>query len=114
MPRRRSTWTWLLDGKTEAAIALRREIRAAERTEFQRVATAQAQTVSKQATVQERIQEITTRYESEDDVFDPESENYSEDVLDDLQSPYSGYGQSGKFTDGAAAFEAAILKALKM
>jgi hypothetical protein len=42
--------------------------------------------------VQERIQEITTRYESEYDVFDSESENYSEDVLDDLQSLYSGYG----------------------
>lgn len=49
----------VLDGKTEEAIALRKEIRAAERTEFQRVATEQAQTVSKQATVQERIQEIT-------------------------------------------------------
>lgn len=104
----------VLDGKTDEAIALRKEIRAAERTEFQRVATEQAHTVSKQATVQERIQEITARYESEHDVFDPESENYSEDVLDDLQSLYSGYGQSGKFTDAAAAFEAAIIKTLKM
>lgn len=104
----------VLDGKTDDAIALRKEIRAAERAEFQRVATEQAQTVSKHATVQERIQEITARYESEYDVFDPESEHYSEDVLDDLQSLYSGYGQSGKFTDAAAAFEAAILKTLKM
>jgi hypothetical protein len=37
----------VLDGKTEEAIALRKKIRAAERTEFQRVATEQAQTVSK-------------------------------------------------------------------
>jgi hypothetical protein len=104
----------VLDGKTQEAIALRKEIRAAERAEFQRVATEQAQTVTKQATVQERIQEISARYESDYNVFDPESENYSEDVLDDLHSLYTGYGQSGKFADAATAFEAAIQKTLKM
>jgi hypothetical protein len=104
----------LLDGKTDEALAKRREIRVAEQAHFESVADARAAKVSNTATVKEKINEIAADYESRYPVFNPDSEQFSEDVVDDLQALYSGYLNSGKFNSADLAFKAALDKTVQM
>lgn len=103
----------VLDGKLADAAVKRAEIRAAERAEFTKAARTEAANVNTQMTVQQRINTLTSQFEADYDVFDPESENYNEAVIDTAQALVVGYGQSGRYKDGAEAFKAAVLTALK-
>lgn len=104
----------LLDGKVEEALAKRKEIRAAEQAHFEKVATERAAGTARQLSVQEQITEIASSYESQYDAFNPESESFSEDVLDDVQVLYTGYLKANKYDSAAEAFEAAVKRAIKM
>lgn len=102
----------ILDGKTAEAAKLRSEIRAAEQAQFEQVAVTKAEQTNRAMTVEQRIQAISAHYEKTVPQFDPESEHYSEEVLDDVNAFYTGYLQSKKFDNAADAFQAAINKAL--
>lgn len=104
----------VLDGKKTEAAALRKEIRAAEASAYEVVATQKAQTVTQQQTTQQRIDAVSVRYEADYDVLNPESENYSEAVLNDVSALMAGYSRSGQYADAAQALEASIKGALKM
>lgn len=103
----------ILDGKTADAAKLRHEIRAAEQAQYEKVATTKASETNRAASVEQRINTIVADYEGRIDAFNPESDAYSEDLLDDVRAIYTGYLNGGKFEDPAAAFQAAVTKALK-
>lgn len=104
----------LLDGKTKEARAVRTEIRAAERAEFDRLATTKATETNRALSVEDRLGVISAKAEEDFPQFNPESEVFSEDLLDDVKIIYAGHLQSGKFADAADAFQAAIDKATKL
>lgn len=104
----------LLDGKLEEAGAKRREIRAAEQEDFRRAAAAEAQNATKATTVKDQIDAIAAQYEAEYPAFNPEHESFREDIMDDLQSLYGGYLQSGRFESAPKAFKAALDKTIKL
>lgn len=104
----------ILDGKTADAAALRKEIRAAEAAQYEAQAQKLARQQSQATTVEERINATAKLYETTYPQFDPESPEYSEELLEDLNAVYTGLLQSKRFTNAADAFEAAITKAMKM
>lgn len=104
----------ILDGKTKEAAALRTEIRAAEAANYERVATTRATETNRAMSVEQRIQEISSQYEAGVPAFNPENDAYSEELLEDVNSFYTGMLQSKRFDNAADAFQAAIDKALKV
>lgn len=104
----------VLDGKVDEAIALRKEIRAAERADYVKDAAQTTVETTKQLSVKERIDTITSKYEGAMPQFDPESEHYSDELLADVKVFYAGALQTGQYPDAAEAFQASIEKALKL
>lgn len=104
----------ILDGKTKEAAELRLEIRAAEQAMYEKVAVAKATEQSRAATVEDRINATAQLYEATYPQFNPESPEYNEELLEDLNAVYTGLLQSKRFSNAADAFQAAISKAMKM
>lgn len=104
----------VLDGRTAEAAALRKEIRAAERAEFEKVAAQKTVETTQQLTVQERIDQISQRYSAALPQFDPDSDEYNETLLRDVQAFYAGAIRTNRYPDAPTAFEAAIKAALKL
>lgn len=103
----------ILDGKTKEAAGLRKEIRGAEQAMYADVATARATESNRAASVEQRINTIVKDYEDKYPQFDPESAEYSEELLDDINALYTGMLQSKRYETAADAFQAAISKTLK-
>lgn len=103
----------VLDGKVDEAVKKRGEIRAAERAQFLKDAQQTTVETTKQLTVKDRIQEVTSRYETVPQC-DPENEAYSEELMADVRAFYAGALDTGRYPDAAQAFEASIQKALKL
>lgn len=107
----------LVSGEVDQAIALRREIRAAEQESYVVAARTQAQDVTERASVQERIQAVTDSYEQEfadAGIFDQENPNFNEPLLEDVKAMFAGYLDTGRFQDRAQAWNAAIENSLKL
>lgn len=104
----------VLDGKVKEATALRKEIRAAEQATYVKAAKAVTVETTQQLSVQDRLQATTDRYEQALPQFDPESENYNEELLSDIQAFYTGSVKMGTHRDPAEAFEASVKKALRL
>lgn len=105
---------FVLDGKVDEAIALRKEIRAAERADFVKDAEQTTVKTTARMTEQQQINKIVDTYSTGIPQFDPESEHYNDDLLSDVRDMYSGAIDSGRYPDAPAAFQAAIDKALKL
>lgn len=102
----------VLDGKIDEAIALRKEIRAAEQAQFERLAARKTVETTHHLTVKQRVDQITEQYETSVPQFDPESDEFNEELLNDVRDFYDGALHSGRFKDAAEAFHSAIKKAL--
>ena len=103
---------FLLDGKTAEAAQLRKEIRGAERAEFEatarKAAEASATAAQQRRSVEEVIAEATEKYGA----FDPDHEEYNEEAVQDVESLFRGYVSAGM--SHAQAMSKAISKGVKM
>ena len=103
----------VLDGKKAEAATLRKEIRAAEQASYKATANQEAQTVTTQQTVKQQVEAVSDRYAGDYEQFNPESENYSEELVNTVEVLMAGYSATKRYASAAAALEAAILGALK-
>lgn len=104
----------LLDGKTDEALAKRREIRAAEHATW----TAQTQsqtleTVSQQEMAQE-ITNLSTEAERMFPVFNEDHEDYDHNVTNKVLTFYRGYVAGNEFDNLSDAFVAALADVVDM
>lgn len=105
----------VLSGEIDKAVALRKEIRAAEQASYQAAAQEVAQRTTQQASLQDRITAISQAYEADyPGVFDKEASNFNEAALLDVQSIYAGYLQTERFPDPAVAWDNAVKAALRL
>jgi hypothetical protein len=104
----------VLDGKIKEAISLRKEIRAAEQKLYEKLAQQKTLETTHQLTVEEQINDISSKYASAVEAFDPDSESYNDELLADLRDIYAGALESGRYASAPAAFEASIKKALRL
>ena len=102
----------VLDGKTAEAAALRREIRAAERAQLQAEMDARSSQVVNRTNVQQGLQELSDAYAEAYPAFDPESDSYDGDAIDEVKALYAGYySQSG---DTLTSFQKAVEAVIKI
>lgn len=104
----------LLDGKTDEALAKRREIRAAEHATW----TAQTQsqtleTVSQQEMAQE-ITNLSTEAERMFPVFNEDHEDYDHNITNKVLTFYRGYVAGNEFDNLSDAFVAALADVVDM
>ena len=85
----------LLSGKTDQALAKRNEIRAAEQAAYAQYAGTTAVSASDAAQEQVVIAAMITRYEADYLGFNPESDEYSEDLMDEVSGMFIGYQSLG-------------------
>lgn len=104
----------ILDGKTGEAAALRREIRQAEQADFAQVATTKAAETNRAMSVEQQINTLVAGYEKNYPQFNPEAPEYSEELLDDINSFYTGALASKRFTNAAEAFDTSVQKAMRV
>lgn len=98
----------VLDGKTEEAKAIRSEIRKAEKAEYERLAEQRAETVTTKVDTKKALLDVAARYETDYPVFDPESESFNEELLDEAQAIYRGYIETGRYASPVDAFQKAL------
>lgn len=102
----------VLDGKTADAAALRREIRAAERAQIQAEIDARSQNSVRSSNIQQGLQEMSDAYAEAYPAFDPNSDTYDADAIDEVKALYAGYySQSG---NTLVSFQKAVEAVIKM
>lgn len=98
----------LLDGKLDEAAAKRREIRAAERAEFEALSSQVATATNARQTAVEQIDTISSQYEKDFPAFDPEAEEYDATAVAQAQAVYKGYIDLQIYDNPIEAFKAAL------
>lgn len=103
-----------LDGDIDAALAKRKEIRAAEHADWS--ASTKAATKSDIATEAEDAELVSLSQEAEAmfSVFDPESDDFDQGKLDQVLVYYRGYAASGKASNKGDAFVMALADVVEM
>lgn len=81
----------LLDGKTKEAAAKRSEIRVAEKAAWQTEQSESTESTVTQREVQRELSGLAAEYEAAYDTLNPDSDDFSEDVVDDIQAMFKGY-----------------------
>lgn len=103
----------LLDGETDKALALRKEIRAEERRQLElelRATVSESANVSKAAIEFEQVaEEAAEIYE----VYNTESQNYDQALVDETLELKDAYVGTGKFSHAQALEKAVNIKALE-
>lgn len=85
------------DGDIEAVIAYSKEMRVYERGMFQQIAKDEASSAGTKAEQKIALDALITKMESDYDAFNPDSESYDQDVVDevlDLQAAFIAKGDS--------------------
>lgn len=102
----------VLDGKTADAAALRREIRAAERSQIQAEIDARSQSSVRSSNIQQGLKEMSDAYAEAYPAFDPASETYDAEAIDEVKALYAGYySQTG---NTLVSFQKAVETVIKM
>ena len=81
----------LISGKTKEAAAKLKEISTAERADWEAEAVSKSTSNVSAQQVQNELQQIVAQYEGEYAEFNPENENYSEDIVDEVEAFFTGY-----------------------
>ena len=102
----------LLAGKTKEAGAQRGVIRSAEQSAYLAHANALAPRAVSEGAEQTKIDALIDEYETQFDGFNPKSDDYSEDLMDEVASMYAGYQTTG-FTR-SEAFKLALDNVVKI
>lgn len=102
----------VLDGKTAEAAALRKEIRAADRAQLEAEIDARSQQNVNKTNIASTLDEMSDDYAKEFPGFDPESDQYDADAIDEVKALYTGYLAQSK--NPLAAFEKAVEAVIKL
>jgi len=97
----------VLDGRTKEASAIRQEIRAAEQTAFTEMAKRQAEQARESTKAELEFESTVRELNQQYPTFDPESESYSQDLVDEVLEMQSGFVSRG-YSPAAAVKRAAM------
>lgn len=98
----------ILDGKLDDAASIRREIRTAERADYERLATQQARAVTARNSAEDAMEQISSRFEKDYPAFDPESDDYDAAAIAQAKAVFKGYLDVGIYETPVEAFEKAL------
>ena len=104
----------VLDGKTAEAQAKRREIRQAERDDYIAAARQTTTEVTNEQRISSSIESVANSYTEKFDQLNPDSDNFNQELMDDIKDVYAGALQSGRYADPIEAWDKSIQKALRM
>ena len=102
----------VLDGESDKALAIRSEIREAERNEFQSVAQTKSTESVEQMQMRNRVQEAVVKLNAELPIFDETSETFNQEALNEALTVRNGYMSQG--LDPVQAMQKAALMVSKM
>lgn len=85
----------VLEGDEAKALDIRREIRTAELTAAQRVAEAQALQAKTAIRAEAEFEAVVTKLSTDYPVFDPNAEDYNQELVDEALELQSGFVQRG-------------------
>lgn len=86
----------VLDGETELAKALRREIREAEASVFNQTAENKSTEATQMAQLEQTIQQEVSRINEEQPIFDPQSDSFNQEALEYALQIRDGMMATGK------------------
>jgi hypothetical protein len=92
----------LLSGKTKEAAAKRTEIRAAEKAEWTQESVHQSTSTVQNERVQNELDAMVEDYEAAYNEFNADSDEYSEDIVGEVDTFYRGYRSRQDLTPQAA------------
>jgi hypothetical protein len=98
----------LLDGKTDEAKVIRREIRAAEKSEWQAETKHETRSEIQQTEAEEEVTTLSTEAEKMFPVFDENHEDYDSAITSKVLTYYRGYLAGEEFDNMPDAFVAAL------
>lgn len=104
----------VLDGKKDEALAKRREIREQEQVVID---VRSSESFTKQTTqekLQTAIADVADGYVQRFAQLNPDSDSFSEELMEDVRIVYAGVLQNGKYKDPVQAWDQSIRKALKL
>jgi len=96
----------LLDGKTAEALTKRKEIRAAEKADFQFETKSEVHSETQQRETLQELNSLSVEAEAMFPVFDRESDDFDADITNKVMVYYRGYVQSGEESHGDAFVQA--------
>jgi len=85
----------VLDGETDKALAIRNEIREAERAEFQSVAQTKSTESVEQMQLRSRVEQAAIKLNAEKPIFDSTSESFNQSALDEALTVRNGLMATG-------------------
>jgi hypothetical protein len=88
----------ILDGESEKAVQLRREIRAEERKLIQRETSRETKAESQTNLVKAKLMEVAADIESEYPQLDPNSDSFDKELTAEVVDLRDGFISSGKYT----------------
>lgn len=104
----------LLDGKSKEALAVRKSIDAAKEAVWESKQTIKADNTVTEREVKRELDGLVAQYEGEYDVLNKDTDDFSEDVIDDVQSMFRGYLQTRDDLTPGQAFSLAVNNAVRI
>jgi len=96
----------ILDGEVDTARQIRSDIRKAERAEYERVAAEKAQSATSADRQQADLNAAVKTAEEAYPVLDQSSDDYNQDIVDEVVDLMSGWVRTGKYTPAEAMVKA--------